>query len=387
MHVQPPQDPAHGYPAQACLDGVLHVALLTDQNYVGLTATAIASLVECFVRAFREKGAGASCLSIHVICLEVDAPGKATMARAALLPEGVVGQAVRVEFSCVDHVLPGNPQGRQRWLQLVSLKLHLPSLLPALERVIFLDSDIVVVDDLRPLWCTDLEGHWLGVVPCLLDHPRCLANYDIFKIRFRHVAEPVNAGVLLLDLARMRAQGVTEQLVRWQQEHAAQLKLPEQEAISANFPRQWKVLDHRWNFRPYGEPYWTASSWPEFRSYLAIRPAIVHFQANVRPFDLRIDLPYFDHWQRNHRRVHGDQALRRKRLGYFQFVFFEYPEMMCRISNWLPGGLIRFGVMIPLLGLVTLPHAGWAYLRYLRHPEGYVLRIRRYLAAVAEEGT
>ncbi len=368
-----------GFPASSLPPVVeksrLEVVFLTDQKYTNLTAIAVDSLASSFVR-----GTAGHDLSIHVVCIGVDEAGKQFM-RQAVAPYAANG----VTLSCVDHALKGDPQGKQRWLQLVSLKLHLPGILPQLDRAIFLDSDIVVVGDLVPLWQTSLDGHWMGAVPCVLDHPRCLDNYNIFKVRFTRAAKPLNAGVILFDLAKMRTLGVSQILERWQTEHLPQLKLPEQEAIAVNYPGQWKALPHAWNFRPYGEPYWAASSWPEFREYLSISPVIVHFQGNVRPFDLKMDQPYFQDWLRSHQRINPGKPLQRKRLGYFQFVFFEYPDMLCRIGNLLPGGLLRFGLMIPLLGLLMLPYALWSYLRYLRTPEGYRWRIYRYMAAPGAE--
>lgn len=346
------------------------VVFLTDQKYTNLTAIAIDSLASSF-----ERCTTGYALAIHVVCIEVDEAGKHVMAQAAA-PYAAHG----VTLCCVDHVLEGNPQGKTRWLKLVSLKLHLADILPELDRAIFLDSDLVVLGDLSPLWQTDLENHWMAVVPCVLDHPRCLSNYNIFKIRFNQTVKPINAGVILFDLAKMRAQGVSRRLDRWQQENFAQLKLPEQEAIAVNYPGEWKPLSHIWNFRPYGEPYWAASSWPEFREYLSIQPVIVHFQGNVRPFDLAMDQPYFKDWMRSHQRINPGKPLKRKRLGYFQFVFFEYPDMLCRISNLLPGGMLRFGLMIPLLGLLIWPHALSPYLNYLRAPENYRWRIERHMA-------
>lgn len=360
--------PAQSSPSAAG-EKQMEIVFLTDQKYVNLTAIAIDSLAASF-----ERCTTGHTLAIHVVCIEVDEAGK-TFLRQAVTPYAASGVTLR----CVDHALAGKPQGKLRWLKLVSLKLHLPDILPDLNRVIFLDSDIVVVDDLSPLWQTDLENHWMGVVPCVLDHPHCLSNYNIFKVRFTQSAKPINAGVILFDLAKMRTLEISRTLEAWQTEHFDQLKLPEQEAIAVNYPGQWKALSHAWNFRPYGEPYWAASSWPEFREYLAIKPAIVHFQGNVRPFDLKMDQPYFKDWMRSHQRVNPGKPLDRKCLGYFQFVFFEYPEMLCRISNLLPGGLFRFGLMIPLLGLLTLPYALIPYFRYLRNPENYRWRIYRHM--------
>lgn len=44
------------------------------------------------------------------------------------------------------------------------LRIHLPELFPKLERVIFLDDDVVVRQDLAPLWDLNLRGNVLGAV-------------------------------------------------------------------------------------------------------------------------------------------------------------------------------------------------------------------------------
>lgn len=369
----------------------MHVAFLTDQKYVQLTAVAAMSLLESHLQS-RSKTGQPPHLHIHMVCIEVDAEGKSLLQS---IVSAFAGADACVTVHCVDHSLPPGLQGRERWLQLVSLKLHLAQILAQLERVIFLDSDIVVVGDLLPLWRIDLQGHWLATTPCLLDHPGNLANYNIFPLRYQDAGEPINAGVLVMDLALMRTQRVAERLTQWQQAHQGRLKLPEQEAIALNYRRQWLALGHEWNFRPYGEPYWTAASWPQLREYFGLQPVIVHFQGNVRPFDMAINLPYYPVWLRNYRQLlalsqpSGSGAMlaepERKPLGYAQFVFFEYPDLLCRSSNWLPGGLIRFGLMGSLLALLALPRALPAWLRYRRAPAAYKLRIFQWLAADTQQ--
>ncbi|KAG1346568.1 putative galacturonosyltransferase 15 [Cocos nucifera] len=44
------------------------------------------------------------------------------------------------------------------------LRIHLPELFPKLERVIFLDDDVLVQQDLAPLWDLNLNGNVLGAV-------------------------------------------------------------------------------------------------------------------------------------------------------------------------------------------------------------------------------
>lgn len=359
----------------------IEVVLLTDEKYVQLTAVAIASLV------MQHAELAATGLHITVVCIAVGLAGKSCLARAVLDDDG--NPYPHISLSCHDHRLPAGLTGKARWLQLVSLKMHLAEILPALDRVIFLDSDIVVLRDVRALWRTELAADWLATVPCLLDDPGSLINYDIFPIKYQHVRQAINAGVLLLDLQKMRQDQVAQKLADWQSQHVRQLRLPEQEAIAINYPQQWRPLAHAWNYRPYGEPCWTADSWEVLRSYLALEPAIVHFQGNVRPFDLLMDLPYYTQWRAAWQRALADTPPPpRKRLSYFQFVFFEYPDALCRVGRWLPKtpgrrGLIRFGLMIPLLGLIKLPQALPGYLRYRHDPASHVPRIRKFMHASA----
>lgn len=354
----------------------INVVFLTDQKYANLTAVAIRSLVAEFEKSSSSREYA---LSIFVICIDVIKEGKDDLIRAALADS----DTSEISITLADHALEGNPQGKLRWKLLVSLKLHLTDIFPNLKKAIFLDSDIVVVDDISKLWQIDLEGHWMGVVPCLFDNPACLKNYNIAKIKFKNAADPINAGVLVFDLELMRKLNVTAKLAEWQCLNMNKLRLPEQEAISVNYPQQWKVLSHAWNFRPFGETYWTSSSWNEYKNYIGIRPSIVHFQANTRPFDLNVRLPFYEHWKRHYLHVNPDGVLNRKQLGYFQFVFFEYPDVFCRVSNFLPGGILRLILMTALVGVVVFPHAILRFLQYRKKPEEYELRITSRLSQPA----
>ncbi len=353
---------------------VINVVFLTDQKYANLTAVAIRSLVFEF-----EKSASSReyALDIHVVCVDVNKEGKDGLPKAAQADLATSA----ISSHLVAHFLEGNPQGRQRWTLLVSLKIHLPNILPNVRRAIFLDSDMVVVDDITKLWLCDLEGHWLGVAPALNDDPICLKHFNVAPIKYKNAAEPINAGTLVMDLERMRELGVTAKLAEWQRINLKKLKLPEQEAISVNYPRQWKVLSQAWNFRSFGENYWAASSWNEYQNFLRIRPSIVHFQAGARPFDLNINLPYYEDWLRHYLHVNPGGVLKRKRISYLQFVFFEYPELFCRVSNYLPSPLIRMVLMFTLAGIVASPYAIGRYRQYLRKPEAYELRISQMLAS------
>ena len=84
-------------------------------------------------------------------------------------------------------------------------RFYLARLVPDVDRLIYLDSDVVVRHDLTELWRQPLEGHPLAAVP----HGWAADNETMLE----HFPNGYfNDGVLLLDLACWRAQGITSRL-------------------------------------------------------------------------------------------------------------------------------------------------------------------------------
>src|SRR3569833_2197806 len=48
--------------------------------------------------------------------------------------------------------------------QIMWYRVMLPRLLPQLDRILYLDADIIAMTSLRPLWETPMEGQWLAAV-------------------------------------------------------------------------------------------------------------------------------------------------------------------------------------------------------------------------------
>lgn len=114
-----------------------------------------------------------------------------------------------------------------RYTEAASFRLLLPELLPEYDKILYLDCDIVVRQDMGRLYReTALDDCWLGVV--------FEAPIEQQAERFRALGcDPdryFNSGFLLMNLARMRSEKVTEQLlaacrVSW-------LEFPDQDALN-----------------------------------------------------------------------------------------------------------------------------------------------------------
>lgn len=102
---------------------------------------------------------------------------------------------------------PDGPNMRSQFTYMAMLRAATPEILADEDRVIQLDVDTIVCDDLTPIWTVDLYGKWFaGVletkvpVPWEGHHPQWPVYY--------------NAGVLVYNLDQMRRDGATQRMVR-----------------------------------------------------------------------------------------------------------------------------------------------------------------------------
>jgi hypothetical protein len=139
-------------------------------------------------------------------------------------------------------------------------RIYLADLLPrSVSRVLYLDSDLLVVDDVAHLWVTDL-----GPDAALAAPEYCHANFtsyftdafwqhpeyaSVFANRTRAPCY-FNTGVMVIDLDRWRAGGYTAKLEYWmevQKQEARIYELGSLPPFLLVFAGEVKAVEHRWN--------------------------------------------------------------------------------------------------------------------------------------------
>jgi lipopolysaccharide biosynthesis glycosyltransferase len=122
-------------------------------------------------------------------------------------------------------------------------------------RVIYLDSDLVVVDDVAKLWSTDLGLKTIGAPEY------CHANFTkYFTARFW--SEPsfagtfekrkvcyFNTGVMVMDLVRWRKEGYTKKIEKWMEIQKSEriYELGSLPPYLLVFAGHVAGIEHRWN--------------------------------------------------------------------------------------------------------------------------------------------
>ena len=182
-----------------------------------------------------------------------------------------------------------------RYPKQVFYRLLLSDLLPmSVDRVLYLDGDVIVRTSLIDLWNTNLEGKSLGAVPDALSGT--LAYYNRLKIPI--TKGYVNSGVLLINLKYWREYDYAEKFVEFVQRHPESIVLLDQDIINYVAQDSKTFVPMKYNLQTqflYKLQYQWFSIY-QFRDEFVearISPAIIHY-AGCRPWEEDCKHPYKD---------------------------------------------------------------------------------------------
>lgn len=145
-----------------------------------------------------------------------------------------------------DALFQGAPVTRQ-YPREMYYRLLAPHLLPnQLKRILYLDPDILVINPLRPLWETDLQGKLFAAAAHT--GKTKLAN-SVNQLRLGTEQDYYNSGVLLMDLEAGRREIVPQEIFRYVEQHRKELILPDQDILNALYSEKILPLeDALWNY-------------------------------------------------------------------------------------------------------------------------------------------
>jgi lipopolysaccharide biosynthesis glycosyltransferase/ADP-heptose:LPS heptosyltransferase len=131
-------------------------------------------------------------------------------------------------------------------------RLLIPEVLPAsLEKVIYLDCDVLVNMDIRELWEVPLEGFSLaGVLDRPENRPFKLFSERAFRLRWMRCDRKyyVNGGVLLMNLPRIREKcSLFQRIFSWAKEYGRYATHGDQDMLNSCFRGDIKILDPKFN--------------------------------------------------------------------------------------------------------------------------------------------
>jgi lipopolysaccharide biosynthesis glycosyltransferase len=193
---------------------------------------------------------------------------------------------------------------------LTYVRIFVPLILPEITgKVIFLDSDVLVLKDIEELWKVDLDGYSLLAVqdPAV---PYVSSRSGLKQYRDLNIppAHPyLNAGLMVIDVDKWAATNTTEKVMAFIRQNANELSYCDQDGLNAVLWQDWKALDARWQVQPrfvlrdrLPLPHLDAIT----RSLIKSDPWVLHFSGRVKPWmyygPTRPDRIFYDYIDRTH---------------------------------------------------------------------------------------
>lgn len=271
---------------------MIHVVCNIDQNYIEQCGVMLTSL---FIHNSNTQ------FSIHII-------------NNGLSPEGIEKIKSSTNNSLSNIYFYKTPQSltedfpikAKDYLSIATyLRIFMSELLPSnIDKVLYLDCDLMITDSIEDLWNTDMENYAVAALkerpPFDTEFPAIL-GYPIRDSYF-------NAGVMLINLERWRELKVTERCKNFISNNSYRIKYHDQDVLNAILHEEVLFFDLRWNIMDFfltTKPNIQNERIPELR--LAIKnPAIIHFAGPKKPWSHKCDNPFRKQYIQLAKQFHWD---------------------------------------------------------------------------------
>ncbi len=259
---------------------MIEIGLCTDQRYARYCGICITSIFE---------SNRANSVRVHILTDGLDEQTQQRLATTAdRYKQHVVIHTIDTEQ--VDAL-----RTTERFARATYFRLLFPDVLePQIDKLLYMDCDVLVVDDLLPLWQTDLQGKAIGMA---WDQD---ADNIIHQNRLNTPLTYANSGVLLLNLARWREEKLGKACVHYIDTYPERCLYVDQDAINALLHTDKIWFDPRFNLQELY--YFAPENWQLHRDKHAqihravSQPAIIHYTGMYKPWDRKCYHPLKERW-------------------------------------------------------------------------------------------
>lgn len=272
------------------MDDRIHILLAITDSYAAYCAVTLVSMFE------NNKGSN---FCVHIICTD--------------LTDNNRGQLERI-FQCYKQKVDWIQPDLTKFQPIMDVKDRMPNkyhvsayyrlfatewLSENIDRVIYLDCDLIVVGDIKSLWKEHLDNN-----------TALCATHDFIRINDYHRLQinPMlhtyfNSGVLLINLSYWRLHSIGQRCVDYLCTYPERILIADQEALNAVLVGKVKYIHPKYNTMSFyfaKEEYLSICTWYSDMNMIreAIKePVIVHF-AGEKPWFKGDYLPYRDEWMK-----------------------------------------------------------------------------------------
>lgn len=110
-----------------------------------------------------------------------------------------------------------------------------------LDRILYLDPDLVVINSLRSLYEVDFGDNLFAAASHI--ESRTFKNFNRRRLHLSEQARYINSGVMMMNLSLLRTQQDPQQIYQFIEEHKNTLLLPDQDVVNALYADRTIFLD------------------------------------------------------------------------------------------------------------------------------------------------
>ncbi len=163
-------------------------------------------------------------------------------------------------------------------------RFKIPSLLKNVDKVLYLDCDLVLNADIKELYSTDIEDYYLAAIP--------EAYNNLHRERMDISAREYycNAGVLLINNKKWREDKIEEKLFEYAQNPKMKVIYQDQDIINAVLMYRIKYMPLKWNLQHVAIDYDDSFPYHKMERFAALNnPSLIHYSHKDKPWGVLCD--------------------------------------------------------------------------------------------------
>lgn len=285
----------------------IHLGIAIDENYVTLFYVLLTSV---FANNKNNK------ITVHIIATGVDENERNRMLDFMHKNNG------EIFFYDFDNSQASDLYIKKHLTVACYYRLYLPALVPEkIEKLLYLDTDIVVIGDLLELYNTDLKGL-----------PAAIVNYPESKpkpeLNVHQPGDYFNSGLMLMNLSEWKKQNISEKAIEFVQQNPGVCKLSDQDGLNAVLVGNYLKLPLKYNVTLSDIPYNLGKR--KHKEYLKDKVIIHYTRGGHKPWKIlgKNKFRYLYHYYlkqspRKNEKKYSDFSFQPKTLFYFLKIRME----------------------------------------------------------------
>jgi len=225
---------------------IITIIVVTDNHYVILLAALLKSI--------EKNHKSAEKIHLYIVEDKVNNKNKIKL-RASVCPI-----MITIHWVKMTSVIPAGvrlPIDLTSYPLNIYVRLFSPNIVPSgTEKALFLDVDLIFMEDISKIWNTQLGNNVLGAVQDsrILSFDNSwggILNYQ--KLGFDPNTKYFNTGLLLININMWKKQQLTQRTLNCVNQNIKYANYPEQYGLNVVLANQWIELDARWNYFATGD--------------------------------------------------------------------------------------------------------------------------------------